>query len=303
MWRSSSRTRATSTRSITSPCSRIQQEQFAEGLKVIPARSISSPSQARLHNLKGQAHLRQNQDDDALHELRPRHRGRSGVRRRLRQPRHAALRDGPRGGGARRLRPRAGAAAEQSRGPLQPGQRAGRSRPLDEALQGFTRAIALMPALAPAYFNRADVLLRLGRPAEALRDYDRAIALYPEIAAAHSQPRARAEGARPARRGAGKRRCGDQRDAEFARRMPAAARCWRRWTRRRGEGEPERAAALNPKYAAPANALAQRRQAPPPPPASRRSDRRGAPGSPRRAPRTACSSPRRHAPRSTPRRS
>ena len=39
-----------------------------------------------------------------------------------------------------------------------------------------------MPAMAPAYFNRADVLLRLGRPADALRDYDQAIALYPELA-------------------------------------------------------------------------------------------------------------------------
>ena len=41
--------------------------------------------------------------------------------------------------------------------------------------------------MAPAYFNRAEVLLRLGRPAEALRDCDRAIGLYPEMAAAHSQ--------------------------------------------------------------------------------------------------------------------
>ena len=47
-----------------------------------------------------------------------------------------------------------------------------------------------MPAMAPAYFNRAGVLMRLGRPAEALRDCDRAIGLYPEMPAAHSQPRA-----------------------------------------------------------------------------------------------------------------
>ena len=46
-------------------------------------------------------------------------------------------------------------------------------------MAGFDRAIALMPAMAPAYFNRADVLLRIGRPADALRDCDQAIALYP----------------------------------------------------------------------------------------------------------------------------
>ena len=42
-----------------------------------------------------------------------------------------------------------------------------------------------MPAMAPAYFNRSEVLVRLGRPAEALRDCDRAIELYPELAGAH----------------------------------------------------------------------------------------------------------------------
>ena len=42
-----------------------------------------------------------------------------------------------------------------------------------------------MPGMAPAYFNRAEVLVRLGRPAEALRDCDQAITLYPELAGAH----------------------------------------------------------------------------------------------------------------------
>ena len=46
-----------------------------------------------------------------------------------------------------------------------------------------------MPGMAPAYFNRADVLVRLGRPAEALRDYDQAIALYPELAGSALPPR------------------------------------------------------------------------------------------------------------------
>ena len=40
--------------------------------------------------------------------------------------------------------------------------------------------------MAPAYFNRADVLARIGRLPEALRDYDRMIELYPEHPAAHS---------------------------------------------------------------------------------------------------------------------
>ena len=86
----------------------LQQGQIDEGLKVIGRAIAVGPPQARLHNLKGQAHLRLNQDDDALAGFRPRHRDRSGVRRRLRQPRHAACRDGPLGGGARRFRPGAG---------------------------------------------------------------------------------------------------------------------------------------------------------------------------------------------------
>ena len=37
-----------------------------------------------------------------------------------------------------------------------------------------------MPDLAPAHFNRADMLLRLGRHADALASYDQAIALDPD---------------------------------------------------------------------------------------------------------------------------
>jgi hypothetical protein len=40
--------------------------------------------------------------------------------------------------------------------------------------------------MAPAYFNRADVLRRLGRRTEALRDYDKMIELHPELPASHS---------------------------------------------------------------------------------------------------------------------
>ena len=39
--------------------------------------------------------------------------------------------------------------------------------------------------MAPAYFNRGDLMLRIGRPADALRDCDQAIKLYPELAGAH----------------------------------------------------------------------------------------------------------------------
>src|SRR5215813_12605117 len=44
----------------------LQEGQIDEGLKVIGRALELGPSQARLHNLKGQAHLRQNLDDDAL---------------------------------------------------------------------------------------------------------------------------------------------------------------------------------------------------------------------------------------------
>ena len=46
-----------------------------------------------------------------------------------------------------------------------------------------------MPNLAPAHFNRADILLSLGRLAEALASYDRAIALAPQMADGAHQPR------------------------------------------------------------------------------------------------------------------
>ena len=43
-----------------------------------------------------------------------------------------------------------------------------------------------MPDLSPAHFNRADILLRLGRNAQALASYDQAIALQPNFAAAYA---------------------------------------------------------------------------------------------------------------------
>ena len=107
----------------------LQQGQFAEGLKVIQRAIDLAPKQARLHNLKGQAHLRQNAGRRRAAsfgraiEVDPAFADAYGNRGTL------LVRDGPHGGGACRLRPRAGAAAGQPRGPLQPGERDGRSRP------------------------------------------------------------------------------------------------------------------------------------------------------------------------------
>ena len=108
----------------------LQQGQLAEGLKVIARALEVEPRQARLHNLKGQAHLRLNQDDEALQSLQPRHRDRSSLCRRLRQPRHAARRDGA----LRRRR-----------------------------VADFDRALELRPDNAEDHCNRAGALADLGR--------------------------------------------------------------------------------------------------------------------------------------------
>jgi len=163
----------------------LQQGQIEEGIKVLGRAITAGPPQARLHNLKGQAHLRLNQDDDALTsfgraiEIDPAFADAYGNRATLlsEMGRLAeAVTDFDR---ALDLRPanaedhcnRATAMADLGR--------------LDEALAGFARAISLVPTMAPAYFNRADVLLRSGRPADALRDCDQAIKIYPDFAAAH----------------------------------------------------------------------------------------------------------------------
>ena len=175
----------------------IQQQQFADGLKVIARALELSPSEARLHNLKGQVHLRQNADDDALNsfsrviEVDPAFADAYGNRGTLlsEMGRAAeALSDFDR---ALALRPNnpedhcncASALADLGH--------------LDAALQGFTRAIALMPEMAPAYFNRAGVLpaQAAGRSAPRLRPGDRALS----GDAGGTQPaRDRVEGARPA---------------------------------------------------------------------------------------------------------
>ncbi len=164
----------------------IQQGQIAEGLKVIARALEVEPTAGAAAQSQGPGASAAEPGRRRAAKLRPRHRGRSGIRRRLRQPRHAACRRW---------------AARRRRSPTSTARwRCGRTTPrtiatarraladlgrLDEALAGFDRAIALMPAMAPAYFNRADVLLRIGRPADALRDCDQAIALYPELAGAH----------------------------------------------------------------------------------------------------------------------
>jgi tetratricopeptide (TPR) repeat protein len=164
----------------------LQQGQLGEGIKVIEHAIAVSPRQGRLHNLKGQAQLRMNEDDAALQsfgraiEADPSFADAYGNRATLLCEMERAAEAVPDFDRALQLRPnnpedhcnRAGALADLGR--------------FDEALAGFSRAIALMPGMAPAYFNRADVLRRLGRLQEALRDYDRMIELYPEHPAAHS---------------------------------------------------------------------------------------------------------------------
>jgi tetratricopeptide (TPR) repeat protein len=163
----------------------IQQGQIEEGLKVIGRAIAAGAPQARLHNLKGQAHLRLNQDDEALKsfgraiEIDPAFADAYGNRATLLSEMGRlteAVADFDR---ALDLRP---ASAEDHCNRATAMADLGR---LDEALAGFARAIALVPAMAPAYFNRADVLLRIGRPIDALRDCDEAIKLYPEFAGAH----------------------------------------------------------------------------------------------------------------------
>ena len=51
----------------------------------------------------------------------------------------------------------------------------------DVAAELFTRAIALNPQYANAYYNRGNAYAQLGHYAEALRDYDRALQLNPSL--------------------------------------------------------------------------------------------------------------------------
>ena len=163
--------------------------------------------------------------------------------------------------------------------------------------QGFDRAIALMPAMAPAYFNRADVLMRLGRagrsaarlrPGHRALSGDRRGACQPRMALkalgrldealASSTRRSSATQVRAAHAGRGQ--CSSDGAAQGELERAASS------IRIRGAGD---------RISAALSSTA-------PPPASRRSDRRGAAAPARRGPRTPCSSPRRHARRPRPRR-
>ncbi|MEA2980978.1 MAG: hypothetical protein QOF09_2801 [Alphaproteobacteria bacterium] len=164
----------------------LQQGQIAEGLRVIQRAIDLSPSQARLHNLKGQAHLRLNEDGDALQSF-----GRAIAA----DPGFADA-YGNRGTLLSEMGRAAEALTDFDRAlalrPGNPEDHCNRGSALadlgrfDEALAGFNRAIELTPTIAPAYFNRADVLRRRGLIAEALSDYDKTIELLPDYPAAHS---------------------------------------------------------------------------------------------------------------------
>lgn len=163
----------------------LQQGQIAEGLRVIQRALDLSPSQARLHNLKGQAHLRLNEDEAALESF-----GRA-----IEADPAFADAYGNRGTLLSEMDRPAEALADFDRAlalrPDNPEDHCNRGSALadlggfDEALAAFNRAIELMPALAPAYFNRADIFRRRGSIAEALGDYDKTIELMADYPAAH----------------------------------------------------------------------------------------------------------------------
>ena len=168
----------------------IQEGQIDEGIKVINRALAVGKPQARIYNLLGQAHLRQNRDADAVAafgkaiETDPAFADAYGNRGTLlaemkRFPEALADLDT-----AVKLRPgnptdlcnRAGVLLDLGR--------------LDEALTGCDHALALMPNLAPALYNRAEIMSKLGRHAEALKNYDQAIAIFPDQPGRALQPRA-----------------------------------------------------------------------------------------------------------------
>lgn len=64
------------------------------------------------------------------------------------------------------------------------GARAYEENRFDRAAELFTKAIALNPQNANAYYNRGNAYAQLGHYAEALRDYDRALQINPSLDAA-----------------------------------------------------------------------------------------------------------------------
>ena len=160
--------------------------QLDQGIKVIQRALDVGPPQARLHNLMGHAHLRLNQDEEALASFEravacdPGFADAYGNAANVladmgRLEEAVAAFDralAVRPDNAEDICNRASVLADLGR--------------LDEALAGYERALALMPDLAPAHYNRADILMNRGRLTEALASYDRAIALAPKMATAHS---------------------------------------------------------------------------------------------------------------------
>ena len=128
----------------------LQEGQLDEGLKLIRRALAVSPAQARLHNLMGQAELRQNRDKDALLSF----------------------------GRAIEAEP---AFADAGAGPLRTRRAAAADRPA-EALRDYDRAIGLFPGMAAAHANRGNALKALGRPDEALASFQRAAELDPKFA-------------------------------------------------------------------------------------------------------------------------
>jgi tetratricopeptide (TPR) repeat protein len=157
-----------------------------EGIKVIHRALEVGSETGRLLNLLGQAHLRLNQDEEALSAFgraiacEPSFADAYGNRANLLADmgrRDEALADFDL---ALKLRPnnaedicnRATVLADLGR--------------IDEALAGYGHAILLMPGFPLPHFNRADLLLRQGRLVDALAGYDRAVALEPRMVEAHS---------------------------------------------------------------------------------------------------------------------
>ena len=129
----------------------VQQQQYDEGLRVIArALEVGAP-QARLFNLKGQVHLRRNEDADAL----------EAFSRAIEADASFVDAYGNRGT----------LLAEMGR--------------LTEALADYERALALRPDNPEDIGNRAGLLADLGRFDEALAGFDRAISLLPEFAPAY----------------------------------------------------------------------------------------------------------------------
>ncbi len=164
----------------------IQEGQIAEGIKVINRALAVGKPQARIYNLLGQAHLRQNQDADAV----------AAFGKAIETDPAFPDAYGNRGTLLAEMKRFPEALADlETAVKLRPGNPTdlcnhaavlldlGR---LDEALAGCDRALALMPSLAPALYNRAEIMTKLGRHAEALKDYDQAIALVPNNPASHS---------------------------------------------------------------------------------------------------------------------